>query len=105
MIENIQIYIDNIHIRYEDDRIPGSPYACGLTVESATACSTDEKYEDTEFRSRKDEPCVHKVCEFPSPNIHSRVLILTKNFYSWFRCKIVLSIGIPMRLRWCIRII
>ena len=48
MVENIQVFIENIHIRYEDDRNPDHPFSCGISIQSATATSADELYRPIE---------------------------------------------------------
>ena len=63
MIENIQIYIENVHIRYEDDRAVGQPiFSCGITLQKAVACSTDEQFADVALELQKKEKSVFKVC-------------------------------------------
>ncbi|KAJ9601169.1 hypothetical protein L9F63_000689, partial [Diploptera punctata] len=45
IIENLQLKIKDVHIRYEDDiTIPGQTFALGVTIESLTAQSCDEKW-------------------------------------------------------------
>ncbi|KAL7638274.1 UNVERIFIED_CONTAM: hypothetical protein RMT77_010838 [Armadillidium vulgare] len=45
IIENIQLKIQDVHIRYEDDKSkPGELFACGLTIESLTVQSSDEHW-------------------------------------------------------------
>lgn len=46
IIDNLQVTIRNIHIRYEDAiSTPGHPFALGITLEEFSAVSTDEKWE------------------------------------------------------------
>ena len=63
-IQSIQIYIDNIHIRYEDCRYESMPFSAGITLESATLTSTDETFSEFHFEDEKD--LVYKVCFFMS---------------------------------------
>lgn len=58
-LESIQIYIDNIHIRYEDTRYQGMPFTCGITLQSATLTSTDEEY--SSFQFEKDQRVIYKL--------------------------------------------
>ena len=45
IIDNLQISIKNIHIRYEDSiATPGHPFALGLTLREFSAVSTDENW-------------------------------------------------------------
>ncbi|KAG7665092.1 VPS13 [[Candida] subhashii] len=46
IVDNLQVTIKNIHIRYEDDSVLAeTPYAIGLTLQELSAVSTDEKWE------------------------------------------------------------
>ena len=45
IVDNLQILIKNIHIRYEDKQSnPGHPFAVGLTLSEISAKSTDAKW-------------------------------------------------------------
>ncbi|PNF41796.1 hypothetical protein B7P43_G02609, partial [Cryptotermes secundus] len=45
IIENLQLKIKDVHIRYEDDvTVPGQAFALGVTVESLTAQSCDDNW-------------------------------------------------------------
>ena len=42
IIENIQLRVHDVHLRYEDDvTIPGVTFACGILIKSLSAQSTD----------------------------------------------------------------
>lgn len=46
IVDNLQVTIKNIHIRYEDDSVlTESPYSLGLTLAELSASSTDENWE------------------------------------------------------------
>ncbi|SGZ50437.1 CIC11C00000002743 [Sungouiella intermedia] len=46
IVDNLQVTIKNIHIRYEDDSVlTDSPYSLGLTLGELSAASTDENWE------------------------------------------------------------
>lgn len=46
IVDNLQVTIKNIHIRYEDGLVlTESPYALGLTLDELSAASTDDKWE------------------------------------------------------------
>ncbi|CAN6662886.1 intermembrane lipid transfer protein Vps13p [Trichomonascus vanleenenianus] len=45
IVDNLQITIKNIHIRYEDkDSVPGHPYSLGATLHELSAVSTDGEW-------------------------------------------------------------
>lgn len=46
IVDNLQVTIKNIHIRYEDDSVlTESPYSLGLTLAELSAASTDENWQ------------------------------------------------------------
>ena len=48
IVDNLQITIKNIHLRYEDSiAAPGHPFALGLTLKEFSAVSTDENWTPT----------------------------------------------------------
>lgn len=48
IIDNVQIQVKNVHIRYEDKLSdPGHPFAAGLTLQELSAVSTDENWRPT----------------------------------------------------------
>ncbi|KAH9840421.1 SHR-binding domain of vacuolar-sorting associated protein 13 [Teratosphaeria destructans] len=48
IIDNVQIQVKNVHIRYEDALSdPGHPFAAGLTLQELSAVSTDENWRPT----------------------------------------------------------
>ncbi|KJX99366.1 vacuolar protein sorting-associated protein vps13 [Zymoseptoria brevis] len=48
IIDNVQIQVKNVHIRYEDAiSDPGHPFAAGLTLQELSAVSTDENWKPT----------------------------------------------------------
>ena len=47
IIDNIEITLKNVHIRYEDSQtIPGSPFSAGVTLNSFTLSTCDEKWHE-----------------------------------------------------------
>jgi len=76
VVTNLQIFIDKIHVRYEDDTThPGvplfppllimivlsqNPFVYGMTLESLYAQSTDFGWNPT-FLTETNQPLVHKV--------------------------------------------
>jgi len=56
IIDNLEIAITNLHIRYEDqDSIPGSIISCGVTIESITLQTTDDKWNPAYFNREGDK--------------------------------------------------
>ncbi|KAL8710768.1 MAG: hypothetical protein Q9220_004786 [cf. Caloplaca sp. 1 TL-2023] len=52
IVDNLQISIKNIHIRYEDTiSAPGHPFALGLTLKEFSAVSTDEEWRPSFIQS------------------------------------------------------
>jgi len=52
IIDNIQISVKNVHIRYEDSiSDPGHPFAAGITLQELSAVSTDENWKPTFIQS------------------------------------------------------
>ncbi|KAI9014452.1 hypothetical protein CLU79DRAFT_890124 [Phycomyces nitens] len=48
IIDNLQLSIKNIHVRYEDNLSdPGHPFACGITLKELSAVSTDGEFKPT----------------------------------------------------------
>jgi vacuolar protein sorting-associated protein 13A/C len=55
IIDNIEIKISNIHIRYEDSQtFPGETFSCGLTLENFIVTTTNSRWEET-FVAREGE--------------------------------------------------
>lgn len=52
IVDNLQISIKNVHLRYEDDvATPGHPFAVGLTLKEMSAVSTDENWQPAFVKS------------------------------------------------------
>ena len=52
IVDNLQVSIKNIHIRYEDSiAVPGHPYAVGLTLQEFSAVSTDGNWRPSYIQS------------------------------------------------------
>jgi vacuolar protein sorting-associated protein 13A/C len=52
IVDNIQVSIKNIHLRYEDSiATPGHPFAVGLTLQEISAVSTDADWRPTMIQS------------------------------------------------------
>lgn len=60
IIDNLQITVKNVHIRYEDSiSDPGHPFAAGLTLQELSAVSTDSNWKPTFIQSTSDT--THKL--------------------------------------------
>ena len=47
IIDNLEITLKNVHIRYEDSQtIPGTPFSAGITLNSFTLSTCDEKWHE-----------------------------------------------------------
>jgi vacuolar protein sorting-associated protein 13A/C len=65
IVDNVQVSIKNIHIRYEDSiSDPGHPFALGITLESFDAVSTDENWKPTFIQSTSST--THKLASLKS---------------------------------------
>ncbi|KAI7043547.1 vacuolar protein sorting-associated protein 13 [Hortaea werneckii] len=65
IIDNVQIQVKNVHIRYEDAvSDPGHPFAAGLTLQELSAVSTDENWRPTWVQSTT--PTTHKLATLGS---------------------------------------
>lgn len=66
IIDNVQIQVKNVHIRYEDALSdPGHPFAAGLTLQELSAVSTDENWRPT-FISSANASTTHKLATLGS---------------------------------------
>ncbi|KAJ5899161.1 hypothetical protein N7495_003905 [Penicillium taxi] len=60
VVDNLQISIKNVHIRYEDSiSSPGHPFAVGLTLKELSAVSTDAEWNPTFIQSTSET--THKL--------------------------------------------
>ena len=60
IVDNLQISIKNIHLRYEDSiAAPGHPYALGLTLQEFSAVSTDSDWKPTLIQGQAET--THKL--------------------------------------------
>lgn len=74
IIDNLEVKLTNLHIRYEDeDSIPGSNFSCGITIENMSLATTDENWLAT-FINREIEK-KHEI------SINKLVVLNNCNFY------------------------
>ncbi|KAG6911962.1 hypothetical protein DXG01_000210 [Tephrocybe rancida] len=65
VINNLQITVKNIHVRYEDNlSVPGHPFAAGVTLSGFTAVSVNEKWEQAFIESTAG--AIHKLANLES---------------------------------------
>ncbi|XP_064629557.1 intermembrane lipid transfer protein VPS13D-like isoform X2 [Lineus longissimus] len=70
IIENVQLQINNVHLRYEDDcTVPGSTFACGIIIKSLSAQSTDGQWVP-KFVSRDNSDVMHKLVDLQNFSIY-----------------------------------
>lgn len=60
VIDNLQIYIDDFHFRYEDFTNLSKPFAVGVTIKGIHIRSTDENWAEMFMTDFKD--VMYKVC-------------------------------------------
>ncbi|TGZ78721.1 hypothetical protein EX30DRAFT_322121 [Ascodesmis nigricans] len=69
ILDNLQITVKNIHIRYEDAAsTPGHPFALGFTLEEFSAVSTNEDWEPNFIHG--NVPVTHKLARLGSLAIY-----------------------------------
>lgn len=65
LLNNIQVTIKNVHIRYEDNiSVPGHPFAVGATLSSFSAASVDENWKPAFIEG--SSKTVHKLAKLES---------------------------------------
>lgn len=69
IIDNLQVTIKNIHVRYEDSiSDPGHPFAAGMTLRDFSAVSTDGSWKPTFIQSQADS--THKLAKLDALAIY-----------------------------------
>lgn len=63
IVENLQIFVDDIHIRYEDTVSSERPFSFGITLEGAHFQSADENWTPT-TKFETGRPVINKVSRF-----------------------------------------
>lgn len=62
VVDNLQVFIDKVHVRYEDDRTnPEKPFAFGVTLEHLHAQSADESFHPTFLTNSVAFKIIHKL--------------------------------------------
>ncbi|XP_067142942.1 intermembrane lipid transfer protein VPS13A-like isoform X2 [Centruroides vittatus] len=68
LINNIQVSIQNVHIRYEDIVSGHSALACGMLIQSLTAITTNNKWKPTQIDG--DAKSIFKLVKLESLSIY-----------------------------------
>ncbi|KAG9102497.1 hypothetical protein FRC06_001944 [Ceratobasidium sp. 370] len=69
IINNVQVTVKNIHIRYEDSiSAPGHPFSAGITLAGFTAQSVNEKWVPTFIQDTKGG--IHKLATLESLSVY-----------------------------------
>eukprot|EP01116_Phalansterium_solitarium_P019875 TRINITY_DN5713_c0_g1_i3.p1 TRINITY_DN5713_c0_g1~~TRINITY_DN5713_c0_g1_i3.p1 ORF type:complete len:1111 (+),score=481.11 TRINITY_DN5713_c0_g1_i3:113-3445(+) len=68
IVDNLQLVVRDVSIRYEDDTDPVNPFVVGLTIERMAASSTDAHWQPSWI---DDEPVVHKKVELDNFAIYA----------------------------------
>lgn len=82
IIENLELKINNVHIRYEDAAItvPDQRFACGVTIDSLTARSCDANW-ITGYSTSWNQTCASfKLVELTSMSIYWQPLTNQETF-------------------------
>lgn len=79
IIDNIEIKISNIHIRYEDSQtFPGEIFSFGITLENFSVTTTNNKWEET-FIARENDTTANNKLTFKKANIQNCVVYWNVN--------------------------
>ncbi|XP_074663009.1 intermembrane lipid transfer protein VPS13D-like [Tubulanus polymorphus] len=70
IIENLQLNINNVHLRYEDDiTIPGNSFACGIVIKGLSAQSTDHNWV-SHFVHHNQSETMHKLVDLKDFSVY-----------------------------------
>ncbi|KAI0033184.1 hypothetical protein K488DRAFT_78064 [Vararia minispora EC-137] len=87
ILNNLQVTIKNIHIRYEDSlSVAGHPFAVGITLASLSAISVDNKWQPAFIESSAGT--IHKVRHPHAPNL---LLLMPSSSRNWTRWQCTLT--------------
>ncbi|KAK5650330.1 hypothetical protein RI129_001359 [Pyrocoelia pectoralis] len=87
LVNNLQINVANIHIRYEDSVSANHPLACGLCIGSITAETTNSKWKAAKATS-SSETCyylikVEALSVYWNPQYNSEKWDIPSQYYQW----------------------
>ena len=88
ILDNIEITLKNVHIRYEDSQtIPGSSFSAGITLNSFTLSTCDEKWQEKFVeRDIKSLASIRKLTKLSNFGLYwttKSVTLREKSFDSW----------------------
>lgn len=96
IIDNLQVVIKNIHVRFEDNKShPQKPFAVGLTLSNLSAVSTDENWVEAFIEDSKAP--THKLLKLDSlalywtPSSESFNNLSSENFIAKFQSLVSLK--------------
>ncbi|XP_071113916.1 intermembrane lipid transfer protein VPS13D-like [Haliotis cracherodii] len=70
ILENIQLHVKDVHIRYEDEYLnPSCPFACGVTIKNLSAQSTDRSWM-SKFVSSSDSDTMFKLADLQDFSVY-----------------------------------
>ncbi|XP_048240313.1 vacuolar protein sorting-associated protein 13D-like isoform X2 [Haliotis rufescens] len=70
ILENIQLHVKDVHIRYEDEYLnPSCPFACGVTIKNLSAQSTDRSWL-SKFVSSSDSDTMFKLADLQDFSVY-----------------------------------
>ncbi|CAL1546810.1 unnamed protein product [Lymnaea stagnalis] len=70
ILENIQLKVKDVHIRYEDDKMnPSCPFACGVIIKNLSVQSTDATWA-SKFVSHNEEDVMFKLVDLKDFGIY-----------------------------------
>ncbi|KAJ4455688.1 putative vacuolar protein sorting-associated protein vps13 [Paratrimastix pyriformis] len=81
-MENIQLTVRNVHLRYEDNACPEHPIVFGLTVAEVEARSTDERWR---LAYNPDAPAMRKLVQVKMLSLYAGEAILESTDDADFR--------------------
>ncbi|KAB0792527.1 hypothetical protein PPYR_14486 [Photinus pyralis] len=87
LVNNLQINVSNIHIRYEDSVSANQPLACGLCIGSITAETTNSKWKASKATS-SSETCyylikVEALSVYWNPQYKTEKWDIPSQYYQW----------------------
>lgn len=107
IIDNLQVVIKNIHVRYEDSKShPGNPFSVGLTLSNLSAVSTDSTWNEAFLEDPKAP--THKLLKMDSlamywtPSSESLLNLPSSEFITRFQ-SLIHSEANPVEMRYLLK--
>ncbi|KAI8912336.1 hypothetical protein DFJ77DRAFT_511881 [Powellomyces hirtus] len=108
IVDNVQISMKNIHIRYEDQiSNPKCPFSVGITLEELSAVSCDTNWQETFLHEQAD--IIRKIIKLASLsmyfNTHSRTFTAgtTEDFMKNFQQSIATGARVPEEYQYILK--